>query len=189
MTLPDNSPAAPAFCHGLAYFARPFVQRWVAVATGLSTGLRGPPRDVHYLPWVMMEGRIGTCWGVPIFHFTGKEVDHTPSDSVGSPRSPRKGKGKKGQGSSSNSTGSQRPKRDQEYALVFRFWQEDRIKHGRLTLAGNEYPAGPGRRHRYCGVGPYGLIEDLRPPSHSEAHRALTREGHERAGHAYTFCS
>ena len=143
VTLPDNSSAAPAFCHGVAYFARPFVLRWVAVATGLSTGMRGPPKDVHYLSRVMMEGGIGTCWGVPIFHFTGKEVDHSPSDSVGSPRSPRKGQGKKGQGDSSSSSGSQRPKRNQEYARVFRFWQEDRIKHGGLTWAGNGYPAGP----------------------------------------------
>ena len=144
VTLPDASPAAPAFSHGVAYFARPFVQRWVAVATGMSTGMRGPPKDVHYLSRVMMEGGIGTCWGVPIFHFTGKELDHSPSDSVGSPRSPRKGQGKKGQqSSSSSSSGSQRPKRSQEYALIFRFWQEDRQKHGGLTLAGNEYPAGP----------------------------------------------
>ena len=92
VTLPNDSTIAPGFTHGAAYFARLFVQRWVAVACGMGSGLRGPPRDIHSLSRVSMAGAIGTTWGVPIFHFTGKEIDHGPSDSAASPRGPRGGK-------------------------------------------------------------------------------------------------
>ena len=34
-------------------------------------------------------------------------------------------------------------RRTQEYALIFRFWQEEKNKQGVLELAANEYPAGP----------------------------------------------
>ena len=140
VTLPDDSTIAPTFAHGVAFFARPFVQRWIAVCAGMGTGLVGPPRDVHFLSRVSMEGAIGASWGVPIFHFTGKEIEHGGSSTLGSPRSE---KAKKERESGSRTSSSGRDLRTQEYALVFRFWKDDKSRKGGVQMAGNEYPAGP----------------------------------------------
>ena len=143
VTLPDDSTISPGFTHGAAYFARPFVQRWVAVACGMGTWLVGAPRDVHFLSRVSMEGAIGSSWGVPIFHFTGEEIEHGPTTVSGTPRSPRGKKAKKKRGDGSRTSSSGRDLRTQEYALIFRFWKDDKNLRGGVQMAGNEYPAGP----------------------------------------------
>ena len=143
VTLPDDSSIAPPFAHGVAFFARPFVQRWIAVCSGMGTGLVGPPRDVHYLSWVSMEGAIGTAWGVPIFHFTGKEIEHSSNEGSSSTASPRQKKQKKNRDGGHRTSNSGKDLRTQEYALVFRFWKDDKSRKGGVPMTGNEYPAGP----------------------------------------------
>ena len=130
VTRPDDSTIAPAFPHGIAFFARPFAQRWIAVCGGMGTGLVGPPRDVHFLSRVSMEGAIGTSWGVPIFHFTGREIEDGAPSAAASPRSPRGKKAKKARGDGSRTSSSGRDLRTQEYALIFQFWKDDTYRKG-----------------------------------------------------------
>ena len=73
----------------------------------------------------------------------GEEIEHGVPSAAASPRSPRGKKAKKDRGDGSRTSSSGRDLRTQEYALVFRFWKDDKSRKEGVQMAGNEYPAGP----------------------------------------------